>query len=484
MSYPMFTDISSFSFSLCFTILDGVSFSPTLFDRRGYIMIEIPAQLLTDQQVPVNKTPKSGAKSIRVAIIGAGVRGLHLARQVGCFSPMAQIAAVAEPNPERQAQLAREHHLSAEAVFPSWEELVDSTMELDAAIIATMDNRHTAPALACLTRGLHLFMEKPLADTFEDCLCIVNAQQNTNRILSVCHTLRYLEPFQRMKEIVSEGRLGSLIQMEHTEAIGPMRFAHNYVRGRWARQENNTFLLLHKCCHDLDLIRWLAGQDCRQVSSFGSLAYFRPDRAPAGSGKRCLEDCRIADECPYSARRLYVETDLESWPAREICVQHTREAHWKAVQNGNWGSCVWHAGNDVVDHQTVMLEFDEGITATCILTGFSSTNGRRTRLQGTKGELLYEEAAGILKYKQFSSSEETTFQMSPSAFYHPEDKQIVGEWLSAIRDPSSVSVTVNAQDALRSNLLAFAAERARVEKRVVTLTEYYKKMEAEHFSTE
>lgn len=424
----------------------------------------------------MSEKDSSSQHPVRVAVIGAGMRGTHLARQLAKHLPAARIVAVADPNPDRCVQIAREHGLPEQVVFAGWEEFIAREIKCDAAIIATMDNQHTGPALACLRRGLHLLLEKPMADTFEDCLAIVKAQGNSGRIVSVCHTLRYGDAFRRVKEFVAGGRLGRLIHIEHMEAIGHFHFAHNYVRGRWARQENNTFLLLHKCCHDLDFIHWLADGDCRRVSSFGSLSFFRPDQAPPGSGKRCLDDCAIAGECPYSALRLYVETDLEGWPARDVSPIHTREAHLEAVRQGSWGACVWHADNNVVDHQTVLLGFENGITATCTLTGYSSTSGRRTRLQGTQGELLYDEAAGSILLKQFSQSAVEEHKVKPPASYHPEDEIVVGEWLSAILNPSGSRVAVDAREALRSHALVFAAERSRIDNCVVELSDYYARM--------
>ena len=103
---------------------------------------------------------------------------------------------------------------------------------------------------------------------------------------------------------------------------------------------------------------------------------------------------------------MYVNSPLNGWPARDICTLHTRDEHLHAVETGPYGKCVWHAGNDVVDHQVVLMEFDGGATATCTLTGYSATNGRRTRLQGTHGEMLFDEADGTITVKRFDENDE------------------------------------------------------------------------------
>jgi predicted dehydrogenase len=316
-------------------------------------------------------------------------------------------------------------------------------------------------------------MEKPLADTFDDCLKIVRKQEEKERVVAVCHTLRFMNGFRRVKEIVDTGTIGRLVNVEHMEGIGHFRFAHNYVRGRWSKENNNTFLLLHKCSHDIDFINWLFKEQCLRVSSFGSLYYFTNENAPGGSTGRCTDGCGIINSCPYSALAIYVNGPLEEWPARDICKIHTHEEHLRAVENSPHGLCVWHAGNDVVDHQVVMMEFEGGATATCTLTGYSATNGRRIRLQGTIGELLFDESAGSIKVKQFASRDEVIEKIADSESYHPEDKEIVSNWISSINH--SEAVMVDAHEALRTHAVVFAAEISRKEKRTVEMSELLNK---------
>ena len=340
----------------------------------------------------------------------------------------------------------------------------------DAAIVATLDNLHTAPLLACLRRGCHVLVEKPLANTLQDCLLIEAAQRKAGVIVSVCHTLRYMEAFRRIKQIVQGGLIGRLIHVEHMEAIGHMRFTHNYVRGRWAKEANNTFLLLHKCIHDIDFVAWLVNEPCSRVSSFGSLGYFKPSQAPKGSGKRCLDDCLIVNTCPYSALRLYVDGDLTD-RIQDLGDASTREDRLEVVRRGPFGACVWQADNDVVDHQIVSMEFASGTTATCTMTGYSATHGRRTRLQGSKGELLFDEALGSVTISKFSNPKPEIIRIQPPDSYHPEDREIVASWLSAIHD-SSNGVMVNAQEATKTLAIVFAAERSRKEKRTIEMSEH------------
>ncbi len=414
-------------------------------------------------------------KILEIAVIGAGVRGVSLARKILTSGMPARIVAVAEPDPEKSKNFSAEFNLKKGAAFKCCEDFVSGPVRCDAVIIATLDNQHAGPAIACLNHGLHILIEKPLADTLDDCVRIVNKQKEKKSIIAVCHTLRFMNGYRKVKDLIVSGAIGEIVHIDHMEAISNLRYAHNYVRGRWSQEKLNTFLLLHKCSHDIDYLCWLIDRECIRVSSFGSLKYFNVSNAPDGSTYRCTDGCRLADSCPYSAVSIYVRGSPEEWPARDISVIHTPDAYLEAVKKGPYGICVWHGENDVVDHQVVMMEFEGGATATCTLTGYSSTNGRRIRLQGTRGELLFDESSDTISQREFYGSRNETIILPADKTYHPEDQDIVNEWLSSVM--SATPVTVDAAEALRTHAVVFGAELSRREKRTVEMNEILKNSE-------
>jgi predicted dehydrogenase len=407
---------------------------------------------------------------LRIAVIGAGVRGTALSRKISSSEFSARIVAVAEPDDEKRRSFAQEFNLPNSAIFNSWESLTASLNDCDAAIVATLDNQHTLPVIECINRGWHVLVEKPLADSIKDCILINKARIEKKRVVAVCHTLRFMAVFLKVKELLESGTIGQLVHIDHMEGIGNFRFVHNYVRGRWAREKNNAFLLLHKCSHDIDYLNWLINEPCLKVSSFGSLKYFTGANAPSGSTYRCTDNCKVEATCPYSALQIYVEGLLEKWPANDISRIHTREAHMEAIQSGPYGICAWHSNNDVVDHQVVMMEFKGGSTATCTMTGYSATNGRRTRLQGTLGEILYDEVLGSISVKKFSEKEEENIRIPEQNSYHPEDQDILNNWISAIL--FSTPVVVDPSEALRTLTVVFASEISRIENKIVEIPDF------------
>ena len=120
--------------------------------------------------------------------------------------------------------------------------------------------------------------------------------------------------------------------------------------------------------------------------------YFKPENAPEGSGTRCLVDCRIERECPYSAYNNYIEKGLwraYAWESIEHYGESlTEEMKIESLKKDNpFGRCVWHCDNNVVDRQTVIIEFENGVVATHTLSTPASKPCRTVQIIGTKGEI-------------------------------------------------------------------------------------------------
>ena len=77
----------------------------------------------------------------------------------------------------------------------------------DAAVIATLDNQHAGPAMACLNRGWHVLLEKPLADKFQDC-----RDRKPRKPEKSCCSLSHPQVYGRfrmVKQILEKGVIGS-----------------------------------------------------------------------------------------------------------------------------------------------------------------------------------------------------------------------------------------------------------------------------------
>jgi predicted dehydrogenase len=411
------------------------------------------------------------AKRLTVAILGAGNRGVNFGQIIHDLDPLASVVAVAEPRPEYRESFARQHNLPPDRVFEGWQQFAAQPKLCDAVVISTLDRDHVGPAVACLEKGYHLLLEKPMAASLADCRAIEAAQRKAGTIVAVCHSLRHQKGFSTVHEILRSGRLGRLVTLDQLEQVGYGHQAHSFVRGNWGNEGRAIFMLMAKSCHDIDYIAHLAGTPCLRVSSFGALTYFRSENAPRGSTARCTDGCAVEATCPYSALRTYVQApNLATWPADVCCPVHTREAHLEAIRTGPYGRCVYHCDNDVVDHQVVLMEFEGSVTATFTMTAFTQGGGRRLRLHGTEGELFYDEET--ITVKTFADNNVDTIRLGAEPGGHGGgDTRVVRNWIEAMRRNDPTLIMTGAQESLRTHTIVFAAEKARREQRTVTLTE-------------
>ncbi len=389
----------------------------------------------------------------KVAVLGAGSRGCSFAGRI-CQSRLAEVVAVAEPLEEKRNQFCEEFKIKSDQAYPDWQSFVKEDSQCDAVVITTMDRDHAEPAVACLDKGYDVLLEKPMAVTLEDCRAIEATQRRTGGIVAVCHSMRYNRTTCKAKELIDSGAIGRLISLDLLEPVKPWHHVTSYVRGRWANSKTSSFMLLAKSCHDIDYLAYLTETPCNYVSSFGSLTWFRPENAPEGAPLHCIDGCPAEFECPYATWKCSPHADLR-------------------------GRCVYHCDNDAVDHQVVILEFADDITATFTMTAFGKPGGRRLRAHGTEGELLMYGAENRIEVRKFpdrankseqNNGDTINFDLAMEVGGHGGgDQRITLNWLRALHSRDQSFILTDAQESLRTHTIVFAAEKARLEKRVVAV---------------
>lgn len=408
-------------------------------------------------------------KQYTVAIAGLGGRGLHTyAKYQEKFPERMKIVAVADINPEKVRYAAEKYHIPAEGCFESAEELFAREKLADVAIIATQDREHCAHALAALGRGYDLLLEKPVAVTAEDCVAIRDAAKKAGRMVAVCHVLQYTTFYRKIKEILKSGEIGTPVSVAAIENVGYWHQAHSFVRGNWRNDAIESPMILQKCCHDFDILAWLLDKKCLSVSSVGSLSYFKAECAPAGSAERCL-DCAVERDCPYSAVRIYLEhpevglrAGNTGWPCDILAEEPTEEKLLAALRTGPYGRCVFHCDNNVVDHQIVDMLFEDGITVSLTMTGFTAKSFRRIKVMGTRGEIVADQEPNLVTVTPFggdSSVYDINRLATDLSGHGGGDNRMMTEMFEALDGRGGVSSAV--ENAVASHLIAFAAEASR-----------------------
>ncbi|BBH21714.1 oxidoreductase [Paenibacillus baekrokdamisoli] len=404
-------------------------------------------------------------KAITALLLGAGSRGNFI------YGPYAEkypndltFVAVAEPDPHRRAAFATLHGIASEQSFVSWEQALALGKIADAVIVSTQDRMHFEPAMKALELGYHVILEKPMSTLPEECISLEAAASKYGRLLMVSHVLRYSPFWAGIKNVIAEGKIGQITSIQLTENVGHQHMAHSYVRGHWRNTALSSPIILAKSCHDLDLISWLMDQDCTRVSSFGSLMHFREDQAPAGSAARCTDGCSVEKNCPYSAIKIYLETTEPNY-ARYISNEPTPANILQALKDGPYGRCVYHCDNDVVDHQIVNMEFEDGANATFTLSGFTRHIARTVQIMGTHGEIQGNMEEGCFRTYHFASGQCISHQFDITHDGHGGgDNHFVSSFVDEIRrfNTAQNSGLTSAAASLQSHLIAFAAEQSRL----------------------
>jgi predicted dehydrogenase len=469
--------------------------------------------------------------TVTAVLLGAGRRGFHVYGNYAIkYKKKLKFVAVAEPIQKRRNKFAKLHDIPSERCFERWEDLLSKEKLADVAFICTQDQMHTEPTLLALDKGYHIMLEKPMANRLKDCIKIVQKVEETGRILGVSHVLRYADFFFTVFNIIKSNILGSIVNISQRENISWYHMAHSYVRGPWANTEESSPIILAKACHDLDLLYWMVGSLPKKINAFGSLLHFRPENAPKGAPKYCLEGCPVEDRCKYYAPRTYIDiipiiqimikgkrrifklignlrknhvkllTLLakiippfkrlrywREWPVYYLYTEHEEdysdEAKIHILKKSAYGRCVYYCNNDVCDHQVVNIEFENGVTANFTLHGFSEKEGRTLRIDGTEATLLgefHDAYKKITIYNHYSGEQQIILnqKLSFSTVEHGGgDLKLINAFLESIIKPNFEQPLTNARECLESHLMAFAANESRLKGIVINMDDFRKKSE-------
>lgn len=411
-------------------------------------------------------------KKYSVILIGAGSRGNSYTDIMKELPEKFKVIAVAEPVKGRRDAIQQKHNLSDEMCFDSWEKILSKPKMADLVLICMMDNLHYEPALKAIEMGYNILLEKPVAQSEQQCVDIALAAEKKGVKVLVCHVLRYAPFFKKVKEIIMNDIIGEIMSIIHVEAVGNVHQSHSYVRGNWHCESETTPMLLAKCCHDIDIIQWLIDKPCKKVQSFGNLSYFNSKNAPEGAPVRCISgDCPIEDICPYNCKKLYYENKDNLW-FRRACTRGIAKTDEPtdgevmiALQSTDYGLCVYHANNDVVDHQVVNMEFADGVTASLTMNAFNE-GGRYIRIFGTKGELYaYAKDSEITVYTFADGKTQKipayATDESITSGHGGGDNGIVNELYDYLGGNYTGYCAADISISVKNHLIGFAAEKSR-----------------------
>jgi predicted dehydrogenase len=307
-------------------------------------------------------------KPVGVGAIGCGSRLLGIMKRLPGIGEDIEVRALSDPS-EHSIERARRELAPRARVCPDYRALARA-QDVDWVFVGSWNCYHREHSVAALEHGKHVFCEKPLATSLEDCLAIRDAWRRSGRIFSVGFVLRHSPHYQAIRRLVREGAVGRVISMEFNETLAPDHggFIHMDWRRRteWAGSH-----LLEKCCHDLDLANWILGSLPVRAASFGGLDFFRPENA--------------AEEERY-AKDTQGRSPFRLWPKAPLGSAETP----------------FNADKDIVDNQVAIIEYANGVRATFHTNCSAAIHERRMYILGTRGAIRGDVISGELRLARIS----------------------------------------------------------------------------------
>jgi predicted dehydrogenase len=141
-------------------------------------------------------------------------------------------------------------------------ELLARHPDLDAVIVSTPSAKHYRQVLACLTAGVHVLVDKPLALTTADASRLVALARERDRLLAVCSQRRYEEVYRYAKRAIVSGDLGTPL------SINAVISHEDWLRG-WRRDAAlaGGGVLWDFGWHLIDVVLYLVGRDLASVDA-------------------------------------------------------------------------------------------------------------------------------------------------------------------------------------------------------------------------
>ena len=400
----------------------------------------------------------------KVAILGFGGRGGIYGGLCRLMKKEFEVTAVIDINPDKLVRAKKMLRLPDDRLFLSLDEFLAAPRTADWVFICTQDQDHVGHAVTCLEAGYDLLLEKPAACTVEDCLKIESTANRLGKKVAICHVLRYTKYYTKIKELIDSGVLGQIIAIDQTENVGYYHQAHSFVRGDWRKKEESSPMILAKCCHDLDIAVYLTGSRCQQISSVGKLNYFKRENAPEGAAEYCLKGCKAKKDCPYDCEKIYVNSIKPlpqfvrkyMWPQSRLMSDGfvTIDKVYDALNNSDFGKCVFMSDNNVVDYEVTTAIFENGITSTLVMTAFSDKIYRETRVRGTLGELSCDMDKGVIDIRIYGKKRKK-IKLGALGSHGGGDQKLIANLANG-------ELKTDIAASIESHLMAFAAEESRL----------------------
>ncbi|MGI6083256.1 MAG: Gfo/Idh/MocA family protein [Limnochordia bacterium] len=216
---------------------------------------------------------------IRLGIVGCGGMSRSHARGLGSLADQIKVTATVDIDEER-AQKAAELFPGAKAAT-DYRTVLD---DVDAVLLVLPHHLHHPIAKDCLEAGKHVQLEKPMANSEEECLDLIETAEKADRVLMIAYCMRFHPVVVRMKQLIDERAFGDLFQFSiWTEQM--TMYPPDHWASKAATLGGGQFF--SHGCHYVDLLLWIMGRPVRGAhvgTNFGT-----PWMEREGTSNVCIE---------------------------------------------------------------------------------------------------------------------------------------------------------------------------------------------------
>ena len=371
------------------------------------------------------------SEKLQVAVVGMGNRGRYLGRAFR-DDPRTDLVAVCDTSAE-SLKVARRMFSDGVSYYTDQDEMC-AREDLQIGIVASWDPAHRENAVVFLDHNIHVYLEKPMAQTIEDCDQILRRWQKSESTLMVGLELRYCTLCQEVRRLLDSGVIGEvkLGMAVDNVSVGGQYYYHNNRR----KKAFIKSLMLEKGTHTLDLMNWFIGSNPIRVFAEGGLDVFGGDER---NDKRC-RDCEEKSTCPY-----FIDSE-------HFVLDYGEQAR---IADG----CVWAEEVDVDDNSVVTVRYENGAKMTYVECHFTPDYNRHFTLIGDKGRLYAfynNEQEFVIRVQKRHSTKIDEYHPPRSEGGHGGgDPRIIDEFIGrALRNEHGC---VGALDARNSAAIAIAA---------------------------
>lgn len=243
---------------------------------------------------------------IKIALIGLGYWGPNLARVLN-QSHRCEFSACCDLDAAKVEKIVRQH--PSLRGYTRVEDVMDS--DADAVVIATPISTHHELTSLALSRGKHVFVEKPLTDSAEKSRNLVDQAQRAGHILMTGHTFVYSPPVVRIKELIDSGELGSLHYL-------------SFSRVNLGMYQKDVDVVWDLAVHDVSILIYWLGEFPSHACSFGRACVQKSKRDvaylwfqfPSGAVASCevswLSPHKMRRTCVVGSQRMITYDDTEA----------------------------------------------------------------------------------------------------------------------------------------------------------------------------